>query len=42
MSIGPYKNGVKDGFWKYHFDNGKRKTEGFYKNGKKIREMENL
>ena len=34
MSIGPYKNGVKDGLWKIPFRQREKKTEGYYKNGK--------
>ncbi|KAA1243974.1 toxin-antitoxin system YwqK family antitoxin [Aquimarina sp. RZ0] len=34
-SIGHYKNGIQDGFWKYFYRNGKIKAEGHYKNGKK-------
>ncbi|SEM25988.1 MORN repeat variant [Aquimarina amphilecti] len=34
-SIGHYKNGIRQGFWKYFYRNGNVKAEGHYQNGKK-------
>ncbi len=34
-SIGHYKNGIPDGFWKHFYRNGTVKSEGHYNNGKR-------
>ncbi len=34
-SIGHYKNGIPDGFWKHFYRNGTVKSEGHYRDGQK-------
>ena len=40
--IGNYKNGEREGEWKFYHNNGKLKAIGNYKNGNARRRMEIL